>query len=563
MAGVRLAAGGSLSRVCTSVRRVIMTTMVVTHGHRSWVSRASCRRALSTSDQVQAMAASYGFVICPSRARSDWLLHAGAVSLAVSCAACTPINHKPIETGPRDSGHSTAHRMTDSSVEAEARPLLLEQVRVITGNTSDDSTRAETWRFAWYNRAVPIPQIAPVTTRLLTEAYAHVPPFLLTSVRWQDSVPTYSSPDDGIAINRPRAARLAWETDSVALSNHNPDAAYARIFERPPSDYVLTMLMAHELAHLAIDFTTPRVDQPEAVVECAADVIGAFQVASVAPRLSPNGALALHFANVSANVAGDVLPGDWISANSHPDREQRAACMMRGFELYDAVREHAPITSQSFLTSSSDSLLEHVVLGEVSLTSAAIWEARLVLSLPGSRPPRKATSSAYAFESDPDASRLVTFLLAVLDSMRAPDGIASVIGVPLTSGTALFPADPLNEVTLPIAPPWKCALVTGTSERAPTVACYAIGDMTHTEMVGFLARAALLSAIKKRGLFAQPLGAAVTRGAQLASQQWLLSGAERGRVILSMYSEPYPINRQEWNSQQVTWYSLAWLPNRQ
>ena len=111
-----------------------------------------------------------------------------------------------------------------------------------------------------------------------------MPREILQTTLWQDRYETFASPDYGIVLNRERVEELVWTVDSASVAIG--DAWFRKYMIRPPGDYALLLLISHELAHLAIGYAAPSVHAPESVAECAADIMGGFQSAVVATRIS-------------------------------------------------------------------------------------------------------------------------------------------------------------------------------------------------------------------------------------------------------------------------------------
>lgn len=470
----------------------------------------------------------------------EWLVVAGSLS-------CTSLSNLVPFKPEIDWRTSPPHRVA-ADVEKLGHALTDEEIRALTGEISDQKTQHFVWQ-SRYDSKEPPPAIPSFSLRLLREAYDPVPRPILRSLVWQDKYPSFASPDFGTVINRARVTDLVWFVDSVTILAGS--ASEKELLVRPPGDFALLMLLSHELAHLAISFAPLGGSHSESIAECAADVIGGFQSAVISTRMGTNGTAEFQFNGAVSALGAAVIPGEWISRNLHPDREQRAACLERGVSMFaeQAVRE--PLAGSLLLTSPRDSLVEKLSLGRISLVTAATEEAKSILSLPGDEGATKPDGVAMEDTAAATLLRLTDSLL-----IRVSQGtVGAVIGVKIAPGVSLFPGAQLEELLVRMPAPWKCAVVVGNADIGGSIACYALTGGLNAMMIRQRFSTTIQRDSSRLGFRVSSIGLATTRTAELRLRQWLFEkGADR--VIVSVYDEPYAPNA---NSNQETGTRVFWF----
>ena len=139
--------------------------------------------------------------------------------------------------------------------------------------------------------------------------------------------------------------------------------------------------------------------------------------------------------------------------------------------MFSEQRDHQRIAGLVMLESARDSLIDAMSLGKLSLVSAAVAEAKEILSIPGETKPK---ASSHVGDAEDAAAKP---LLALTDSLlqRLSSGrLLMAIGQPVAVGVSLFPGKLFSELALPVGSPWKCAVIAGNTDIGRAFACYAI-----------------------------------------------------------------------------------------
>jgi hypothetical protein len=426
-------------------------------------------------------------------------------------------------------------RRTPVEVEKIGNLLAGEAVRVITGQLSDSATRS-IWRRAEYGDAAGPPTVPQFATRLLSEAYAGVPRTVLHNVTWQEAYPTFASSDYGLVINRQRTTELVWLVDS--LSFVSVPQSLRQLHVREPGDFALLIVMSHEMAHLAIDAAPQIGRNPESVVECAADVIAGFQTASIVPRISQRGGWELSGNGAVEALGREVVPGEWVSRETHPDNEQRSACLHRGIEMFSEQGGREKIAGSLVLESKRDSLIDALSLGKTTLIAAAFSEAKTILSLPGTPEPKQ---SSFSESLNNSSAKTVLQLVDSLLRRLANNTLDAVVGQRLAVGVSLFPGSVFNELLLPVNAPWKCAVIAGNSDIGRSIGCYALIRTMDALFARMAVENALQSDSLSLGFRVLSVGPSTTSNARLHLRQWLFMNDDK-QAVVSVYDEPYNPN---------------------
>lgn len=479
------------------------------------------------------------------------LLRIAGTLLLVCCTWVARII--PVATTSPYEWRTNPKRRPPLEIEKIGDLLADEAVRVVTGQLSDTATRRSVWRTAEYGGNSGPPPVPPFAARLLEEAYAGVPKWVLHNVTWQDAYPTFASRDYGLVINRERTSQLVWLVDSLSFVNVSQSLRGLHV--REPGDFALLILISHEMAHLAITSAPLIGRNPESVVECAADVIAGFQTAAVAPRISSQGGWELGGNGAVDALGTAIIPGEWVSRDLHPDNEQRSACLHRGIGMFSEQGERGPIAGSLILASERDSLIDALSLGKTTLVDAAFAEAKTILSLPGVPEPKQ---SSFSGQLDNGSVKTVLLLVDSLLRRFANNTLATVVGQRLAVGVSLFPGTVFNELLLKVAAPWKCAVIAGNPDIGRSIGCYAL----MRDMDALFTRIGVANALQRDslslGFRVLSVGPSTTSTSRLHLRQWLFMNGDK-QAVVSVYDEPYNPNPYEdrHSGPTVFWFSFS------
>ena len=197
---------------------------------------------------------------------------------------------------------------------------------------------------------------------MLLEAYAKVPRRTLSRLTWQDSVPSFASPQLGVVVSSKRASSLVWIADSTAILGGGNNS---QLYVRRPGDFALLLVLAHELSHLALQASTASIAATVAEIECATDILGGFQTAALSLRISSGGLFELTINRVPTLLGHALRPGHWVAGDQHPDREQRIACLTTGVNLFADQQEREDVADVLLSESRSDSVRNQLARRDV------------------------------------------------------------------------------------------------------------------------------------------------------------------------------------------------------
>jgi len=283
-----------------------------------------------------------------------------------------------------------------------------------------------------------------------------------TRVRRWPGFSTQAHPTMGILVDTGQVTSLLGE-----VRRHKGAAGVPEEKIEPRLEYVIRFMMAHEYGHLMqySHFGTDSVLSLNAtrVIECAADLLGGFELRSFLASRYPEGM----FPEASEQAAIDfgyiVGANDWLDGTTHPIREDRRLCIGRGVGAQRALA-HAKGSATDSLSLvlrrwARDSEPE-LTQGSIDLVDWAQLRARAIVSA------REIvdSSAVLAVVRDSSPVRLVRELAAAsaeggqaLRRLRGPQA-------PRQSGA---PAAYLLREALPV--PWECVIA--ECDNAETALC--------------------------------------------------------------------------------------------
>ncbi len=430
--------------------------------------------------------------------------------------------------------------------------LLEESVFLLQATVGEPLPRSQLWVAGFRQDSVQPPQLPDAPLRVLQQAYEQIPKGALSRIRWSATERTSAFANVGIVVNVNRASELVWAVDSQMLRDIEPIERV--LFARRPGDYALLLLLNHELAHLALA-SLPRLDTiPNAIAECAADILGGFHTALTALRISSWGIGGLERSNAISILGSALTPGYWIGRESHPDSDQRAACLNRGVALLGDLSERGPIATSLLPSSSRDSLLNDLVSqteGLVEVTGILATEI-----VPVTLPEMGPTSAPSRFLRGEVAAAPIVQLFRDLVSMHDSVGssLGPLRGPRISTGVTLFPGSVIRELNYAVSPPWRCAIQGDGPPSNPHIACYLVADVDNMIALMFYMQDGIESHLERAALLADTLVPPTSSTLHINLRQWAIRDKDRFAVA-GIMAEPYG----EWGipSRYVVWFSFT------
>lgn len=480
-----------------------------------------------------------------------------------SSAAARPVSSVAVRAPqpPTSTRTSLGPRRPPEAIRRLAAEVYAELTRAFKGITSDSLTIATVWRSSAYEEDRRPLGLSPRQQALLRELFRPVPPGLLDSLTWADSIGTFASPELGVVADPKRLASLAWSADSSLFSRL--DERGRSLVVRPVGDYLVAIILAHEASHLALHFAGIADTLAVAVLECSADVLGSFVVSTIAPRLSSNARWDLNPSLLATTIEAQLSPGDWRNTKQHPDGEQRAKCIANGMSLKADLDSWQRFAGNTVLDSRRDSLLDDLSVGRATIAQSAVSIARELLALPIVSEKVGEPSLAGRLERLSGAHLAVLTLYdSLLSRLETVGDFSGLRGAELSRGATLFPTALIRELRVTVPAPWKCAIMPPANGRGESAACYAVEQSFNASIGNFEVRRRLLEQIARRGLTTTAIGPATMRDSRLGIEQWLVQSVRGNRAVVSIYTESLHDLTYQWTGRTVRWFSFMILPNK-
>ena len=465
------------------------------------------------------------------------------VIATTSCAvarhpATDPASHPSPSSLPKDTAPpaepSVSSRRSAKSVQLLAEAFYVAIQDVVLGREPSPDVTRSIWRRRFTPGDTLLGRLDTLALSAIRAPFGPEPALVLDSLRWTEVLPSSTSNSMGILLNIGRITALANAADSAIVPSPNDI-----LFDRPKGDYLILVLLSHEIAHVALNGHPIESDRSIATVECQADILAGYLDELLTYRLGPSSSEVFAFGAAGQLVFDVAADGDWTGSATHPDRSQRQECFASGVTLYLEL---------SRIGGRQDEIIPASQLGGIAVAIARhaidLLTGTLIIShdlIPSAATPLQARALAPFTSNGAEMAGIRVVLDAAIHAYgRSDSAYASLAGDSVSRGTSLFSAPIISIVPTPTAFRWRCAYLHQLGRRLSTLQCYVLGDIFHGSLLLFDAELTIGQLAKASGLTSEKLAPPIPDGVPVSIGQWLLRANKRTAmltVIIGTYSD--------------------------